>query len=78
MSLNHQPVLTFADIASAYAEPMDVNEKRANNITRHQAVFSIDYATWQALIKAFDIKEPMIPHRDETEQVQVGSRGWYA
>ncbi|CAK4032923.1 Non-structural maintenance of chromosomes element 4 A [Lecanosticta acicola] len=65
------PVLTEA-------EPMDVNQKRAQNIQRHQAVFSLDYSTWQKLIQAFDITESMIAHRDEGEQIQVGSRGWYS
>ncbi|KAJ8603934.1 hypothetical protein MRB53_042001 [Persea americana] len=41
-------------------------------------VFALDYSTWQALISAFDITEPMIPHRDDTDGVpDVGATGWY-
>jgi len=52
-------------------------EQRASRARKHQAVFSLDYGTWQDLIKAFDITEPMIPHRQDEQPVQVGSRGWY-
>lgn len=44
---------------------------------KHQAVFSLDYGTWEKLVEAFDVTEPMIPHRDETEGQVVGDRGWY-
>jgi hypothetical protein len=45
---------------------------------RHQAVFSIDYSTWQRLIRAFEIKEPMIPHRGTGGSGgAIGARGWY-
>jgi len=33
---------------------------------------------WEQLIDLFDIKEPMIQHREEDEQYNVGKRGWYA
>ncbi|GAB1311830.1 hypothetical protein MFIFM68171_02040 [Madurella fahalii] len=45
---------------------------------RHQAIMSIDMATWRDIIEAFDIKEPMIPHRQEEEQRGPGARGWYS
>jgi len=45
---------------------------------RHQAVFSIDYSTWQRLIQAFKITEPMIPHRGAGGNGgAMGARGWY-
>jgi hypothetical protein len=34
--------------------------------------------TWKDLIRVFDIKKPMIPHREEDAVVQVGARGWYS
>jgi len=56
-----------------------VEQQRKNKSSKHQAVFSLDYGTWQSLIEAFDIKSPMIPHRQEEEGgAQVGQRGWYA
>ncbi|KAF2648253.1 Nse4-domain-containing protein [Lophiostoma macrostomum CBS 122681] len=43
---------------------------------KHQAVFSLDWPTWKKLIKAFDIKEPLIPHR-AVEESNVNAGGWY-
>ncbi|KAK2624843.1 hypothetical protein QTJ16_006036 [Diplocarpon rosae] len=45
---------------------------------KHQAVISIDMNKWESLIEAFDIKEPMIRHREEEEYGNVGAKGWYA
>ncbi|KAK3330887.1 Nse4 C-terminal-domain-containing protein [Apodospora peruviana] len=45
---------------------------------RHQAIMSIDMEIWQDIIETFDIKEPMIPHREEDEQQGPGARGWYS
>ncbi|KAJ4363449.1 hypothetical protein N0V83_009742 [Neocucurbitaria cava] len=58
-------------------EPHGVSDQRDKNVQKHQAVFSIDYPTWQMFIDAFDIKEPLIPHREQ-EEATVGSGGWYA
>ncbi len=44
---------------------------------KHQAVLSLDMATWQELIEVFEIKEPMIEHRAENAVPEVGARGWY-
>jgi hypothetical protein len=35
-------------------------------------------AQWEELIELFDIKEPMIKHREEEERAPVGAKGWYA
>ncbi|KAF2156724.1 hypothetical protein K461DRAFT_212532, partial [Myriangium duriaei CBS 260.36] len=53
-----------------------VDAARARKSTRHQAIFGLDYATWQMCIEAFEIKEPLIPHRAE-EEASVGAKGWY-
>lgn len=45
---------------------------------KHQAVMSMDMATWDNLIKTFDIQEPMIRHREEESYSNVGAKGWYA
>jgi len=45
---------------------------------RHQAIFSLDYETWQDLVKVLDIKKPLIPDRSQDENTtQIGARGWY-
>ncbi|KAK5118433.1 hypothetical protein LTR62_002947 [Meristemomyces frigidus] len=56
---------------------MTAEEQRKAKSNRHQAVFALDYETWERLIEAFDITEPMIEHRREEQQTQVGERGWY-
>ncbi|KAK4173180.1 putative non-structural maintenance of chromosome element 4 [Triangularia setosa] len=50
---------------------------RARAPMRHQAIMSIDMETWRAIIETFDIKEPIIPHRQEDEPTGPGARGWY-
>lgn len=61
-----------------YATAKSLEEQRKAKTQKHQAVLGIDYATWEGLIKAFDIREPMIPHREDEQPTQVGQRGWYA
>lgn len=55
-----------------------MHESRERHATKHQAVFGLDYSTWQRLVDAFEIKKPLIPHRAEERATQVGSRGWYS
>ena len=43
---------------------------------KHQAVLEIDMPTWRQLIEVFDIKKPLIPHREE-DNAQIGGKGWY-
>ncbi|KAL1605167.1 hypothetical protein SLS60_004710 [Paraconiothyrium brasiliense] len=57
--------------------PRTVAEQREQTVEKRQAIFSIDYATWQTLIEAFDIKEPLIPNR-APEETSVGAGGWYS
>ncbi|KAK3991184.1 Non-structural maintenance of chromosomes element 4 A [Cladorrhinum sp. PSN332] len=45
---------------------------------RHQAIMSMDMSTWRDIINVFDIKEPMIPHRQEEAQAGPGAGGWYS
>lgn len=45
---------------------------------KHQAVMSMDMATWRDIIKAFNIKEPMIEHRKEQTNGGPGAKGWYS
>ncbi|KAK3337450.1 Nse4 C-terminal-domain-containing protein [Cercophora scortea] len=46
--------------------------------TRHQAIMSIDMDIWRDVIDAFNIKESLIPHREEQHQQGPGARGWYS
>ena len=54
-----------------------LEEQRAQNLSKHQAVLALDYATWRALVDAFEIREPMIPHREEEAPADIGQNGWY-
>lgn len=70
-------------VSHAAIEPM-IKEGTAagaasrNGAMRHQAIMSIDFATWRDLIDAFEIKTPMIPHREEEENTGPGAKGWYS
>ncbi|KAF2629427.1 Nse4-domain-containing protein [Macroventuria anomochaeta] len=59
----------------APAAPRGVSEQRDQGAQKHQAVFSIDYPVWQMFIKAYDIREPLIPHRVQEED--NGGARWY-
>lgn len=50
---------------------------RPTGTSRHQAIFSIDYETWQNLIVAYDITESIIPHRTEENIGVPNAHGWY-
>jgi non-structural maintenance of chromosomes element 4 len=50
---------------------------REQHIEKQQAIFSLDWPTWKTLVEAFDIKEPLIPHR-KPEQTNISAGGWYA
>jgi len=52
-------------------------ERRAAAGARHQAVFSLDFPTWQALVESFNITEPVIPDRKDDQGPKVGATGWY-
>ncbi|KAF2715539.1 Nse4-domain-containing protein [Pleomassaria siparia CBS 279.74] len=58
-------------------QPHSLEEHREQQVQKHQAIFSLDYRTWRNLIQAFDIKEPLIPHRIE-EEATVTAGGWYS
>jgi non-structural maintenance of chromosomes element 4 len=65
-------------------QELSIEEKRAQKVMRHQAVFALDFETWRMLVEAFggEGRAPMIAHRDDDEQAeggtrQIGERGWY-
>lgn len=49
-------------------------EAQKKGIQKHQAVFSLDFDTWNAIIDLYDRKDCIIPHRQEEQQTR---RGWY-
>lgn len=56
-------------------KPYAPSEAQKRGIHKHQAVFSLDFETWQAIIDLYDRKDCIIPHRQE-EQHET-RRGWY-
>jgi len=61
------------------SEPSTLEQQRKNKSSKHQAVLALDYGVWEELVQAFEVKEPLIPHREEEGQTQqVGSWGWYS
>lgn len=77
-SLQHQ--LTFA--RSISLAPVEKDEDTAastrSGSSKHQAILSIDMKKWRDIIQAFDIRESMIGHRQESDQSGPGARGWYS
>ncbi|KZF22994.1 nuclear protein Qri2/Nse4 [Xylona heveae TC161] len=58
--------------------PMNKQTIREQNVHKHQAVFSLDWETWQGLIEAFDITDCCIPNRAaDAGALKQGAGGWY-
>ena len=68
-------MLIFAPQIAKEASP---GPTRAKTSTRRQAVMSIDMDTWRDIIETFNIREPMIPHREEESTQGPGARSWYS
>lgn len=60
------------------ADPSTLEQQRRNKTSKHQAVLALDYKTWRDLVRAFDVQNPLIPHRQEESPEEMGGRGWYA
>jgi hypothetical protein len=72
--------LSSAKLISSLVIPGEDNDEGAitkGHHAKHQAVLSLDMAMWQELIDLFDIKEPMIEHRKESDERVDGRTGWY-
>ena len=54
--------------------PYAPTEAQRKGIQKHQAVFSLDFETWEQLIEVFGIEKSIIPHRKETEET---GQTWY-
>ncbi|KAI9884111.1 MAG: hypothetical protein M1823_004115 [Watsoniomyces obsoletus] len=65
--------------------PRKISEIKEQGIHKHQAVFHLDWHTWEELIKTFNLRDPVIPHRNESDEVlgrsgggsSVGAGRWY-
>ena len=72
---------SFASGPNAMCEDATIarsaKEIQEENISKHQAVFHLDYETWEDIIETFDIKESIIPHRQSDEVAEVSASGWY-
>lgn len=62
--------LDLADAAMPYAP----SEAQKKGIQKHQAVFSLDFETWEQLVEEFGITKSIIPHREETYE---DTSRWY-
>jgi hypothetical protein len=76
VSLSVSLNMTIANRMTVPATAHNISEQRENNVQKNQAVLSIDYPTWQMFIQAFDISEPLIPHR-ELDGANAAPGGWY-
>ncbi|PYH48950.1 non-structural maintenance of chromosomes element 4 family protein [Aspergillus saccharolyticus JOP 1030-1] len=50
------------------AKPHAPSEAQKKGVQKHQAIFTLDFETWHALIEAYAIDECIIPHREEEAQ----------
>ncbi|KAJ5992755.1 hypothetical protein N7451_008479 [Penicillium sp. IBT 35674x] len=57
------------------ADPYQPSEAHSRGIQKRQAIFSLDFDTWEQLIDAFSITESIIPHRNET--ADQAATTWY-
>lgn len=70
--------LPMADSRSADpSKARTLTQQREQNVSKHQGVFSLDWPTWLKLIEAYDLKQPLIPHRNDDGGQQVTAHGWY-
>ena len=77
-------ILVVLYITDTKAGPVDAEseqpatDRRKGGPSKHQAIFSMDMATWKDIIDTFEISEPLIPHRKEQTHQGPGARGWYS
>jgi len=58
-------------------EPRTLENQRKKKISKHQAIFSLDYPTWQTLVDAYGESKAMIAHRNTDLHNQTSAGGWY-
>ena len=74
----HPPSRTAANVeitdSTTASTPQEIKEK---GIVKHQAVFHLDFETWEEIVREFGIEACLIPHRESDRGQQVGAKGWY-
>jgi hypothetical protein len=55
----------------------DDDSRQQRTGLRNQTVFALDHHTYYGLLEAYDIREPLIPHREQAGAMQMGPSGWY-
>ncbi|KAL3471012.1 Nse4 C-terminal-domain-containing protein [Aspergillus californicus] len=58
------------------SKPFTPSEAQRMGLQKHQSVFCLDFDTWHDLIDAYNIRDSIIPNRQEEEHNT--SRGWYS
>ncbi|RAO68749.1 uncharacterized protein BHQ10_004761 [Talaromyces amestolkiae] len=53
-------------------------EAQQRGIQKHQLIWSLNFEIWQQLVETFDIKESIIPHRNDEEFQRQNQHGWYS
>ncbi|CAG9995787.1 unnamed protein product [Clonostachys byssicola] len=46
--------------------------------SKHQAILSMDMATWEDIVQTLELAEPLIKHRAESTLDNPGAKGWYS
>lgn len=46
--------------------------------SKHQAILSMDMATWEDIVETLELAEPLIKHRAESTLDNPGAKGWYS
>lgn len=66
----------YTDDQTDSSKPYAPREAQEKGIQKHQAIFSLDFDTWNQLIDVFNLKDRscIIPHREELEQT---NQAWY-
>ncbi|KAJ5649885.1 uncharacterized protein N7484_003608 [Penicillium longicatenatum] len=57
------------------SRPYQPSDAQARGIQKRQAIFSLDFETWEQLVDVFNITESIIPHRNES--ADEAATTWY-
>jgi hypothetical protein len=50
------------------------SEAQKQGVQKRQAVFSLDFETWEDIVQIFNIRESIIPDRTEQEEAERQKR----
>jgi hypothetical protein len=67
----------MSDFRTGPDEVKTVQQQHEQGAQRHQAIFSIDMEDYQNLIRAYNVRTPLIPHRNDEEGTPVNAGAWY-